>query len=385
MNLEILSIDGMALAAEAWRLSRDVEVPIQWQDVYTVDSPCNEMPSAVVHFRDLTILEREIFASSRTHVMWARTSFVDSPEKYQLPVELLPFCDFGKHDQIRRKMAEGKAAGQHQDEWRRFLPVSALTCFVMRVSYRDAIKYAKYFKYLADHRFVQPALQSRFLKISARLIDLINQFTGSTVMTDKAMNLMSLPKLLCEELFPIDGRSIRFLTDRLDDRDDDFDEIVVRIFEVPFWIRAHFIRHRPISIADSLFELLKRKDICDLPISEPVTIQVAATRDIWTSLLGKRSCWLTQSTLSAERDPWQEIVEQFGTQVLPCAGGECPYHKDARNRIAGTDPGVPCPRYLHLNRLDAAPHLRRIRQALPSRASYWEDETRLAMTEETRA
>lgn len=365
MKIHVMSSDGMSLAAEAWRLSRDVDKLIEWQDIYTVDSPCCEMPSAFCHFHNFTILEREIFASSRTHVMWARTSFVDSPEKYTVPADLIQYVDVTAHYEMKRKMQEGKESGQHQDEWRRFLPVIALTSFTMRVSYRDAIKYAKYFEYLAHE--CDESLQSRFISIYSELKRLATHFTGSYKMTEAAMELMSASKFLHE------GQVTPTVTN-LNGGMIDTGAVMVSTFTVPFWIRAHFVRHRPITIADDLFQVLKRPDVVDLMISHQVTMQVAASREIWRSLLGKRSCWLTQSTLSRERDPWQQILDQFGKHVLPCAGGECPYHRDARNRIEGTDPGCPCPRYLKLNGIDAAPFLPRIDQALRSRAEYWQDE-----------
>jgi len=143
------------------------------------------------------------------------------------------------------------------------------------------------------------------------------------------------------------------------------------------WIRAHFVRHRPLTIADDFFDLLRRNDVLDCVIDYPVKMMVAASKDIWHALLGKRSCWLTQSTLSAERDPWQRIIDRFtgllGDQILPCAKGICPYHRDARNRIEGTDPGCPCPRYLTLNHLEIAPFAARISQALKSRGDFWND------------
>jgi hypothetical protein len=362
MNIEVLSIDGMSLAAEAWRLSRDVELPIEWEDIYTVDSPCNEMPSAFCHFHNFTILEREIFASSRTHVMWARTSFVDSPDKYIVPKDLLPYTDPLRHRELKDRMARGKIAGYHQDEWRRDLPVSAETSFVMRISYRDAIKYAKYFAYLVLE--VSESLVKRFNNIITELHILIDKFTGSAERTEKAVMLMSLPKLLHEGLTEpeVGVDTIR-------------GGVTVSNFAVPLWIRAHFVRHRPITIADNFFQLLKRKDCLDQTIDYPIWMTIAASEDIWKALLGKRSCWLTQSTLSAEKDPWQAIIEYFfdtfGEQILPCAGGVCPYHRDARNRLEGTDPGVPCLRYIDINGIDIEPHRARIEMALKSRGDFW--------------
>lgn len=371
MKIEVLNIDGMSLAAEAWRLSRDVTLPIEWHDIYTVDSPCNEMPSAFCHFFDFTILEREIFASSRTHVMWARTSFVDSPDKYYVPDHLSRLINGVVHDDLRQKMEAGKAAGQHQDEWRRFLPVSAATAFVMRVSYRDAIKYAKYFDYLST--IVAPNLQERFRAVADEMMILADMFTGSNKMSEDAARLMSMSKFLHEGPIVIHnvvkGRETAKLYQD--------SGVIVAGIEVPLWIRAHFIRHRPITVADDFVQLLKQPDVLDRVIDYPVKMMIAASTAIWQSLLGKRSCWLTQSTLSAEFDPWQRIIDRFtfllGDQILPCAKGVCPYHRDARNRIEGTDPGCPCPRYLSINQLEIAPFSDRIAQALKSRGAYWND------------
>jgi len=359
MKIEVLNIDGMGRAAEAWRLSRDVDKRIEWEDIYTVDGPVNEFPNAVCHFKDFTILEREIFASNRGHVMWARTSFVDAPDKYRVPKDLLPVCDPLVHASLKGMMEKGKNAGEHQDRWRRYLPVSAETCFSYRISYRDAIKMAKYFVYLAD--LVAPCLKERFMTIAEELFRLIDLFTGSRDKTMKAGFTMRLAKFLNEEAIH-------------QEQPQHFSGITVATFEVPFWIRAHFIRHRPITVADDLFDFLKINNVLDLTINHPVVMQVAATENIWNQLLGSRACWLTQSTLGAEYDPWATIVDQFGGAVLPCAGGTCPHHRDARNRLEGSDPGVPCPRYIHLNQLDVAPHRQRIEMALKSRPKLWEQE-----------
>jgi hypothetical protein len=373
VKLTVLGFDGMAMAAEAWRLSRDVDSPIQWHDIATIDGPVNEFPSAVVNLSEVTLLEREIFASNRTHVMWARTSFVDSPDKYAVPRDLMPYVDPMTHAAMRRQMELGKAVGLHQDEWRVHLPLSAATAFSMRISYRDVVKFAKYFEYLSKH--VNNKLHSRLVMIAEKLKDLADLFTGSRELTSKAMSMMAMPKFLCEG--PIDDASPII----------DAGATVVANFTVPFWIRAHFIRHRPITVADNLFAILQRDDVLDLPISHPLIMEVAASKDMWNSLLGKRSCWLTQSTLSAAKDPWQEIVDEFADrfdadfrQFLPCANDVCSHHRDARNRIEGSDPGVPCPRYHHLNKLDISDFQDRIELALKSRSPFWRDEYDLAIS-----
>lgn len=358
MKIEVLKIDDLTLAAEAWRLSRDVSAEVDVADVLDIDSPHNEMPSAFCHFREFTILEREILASSRTHVMWARTSFVDDPSEYRVPKDLAGFLDRGVHVATRRKMLEAKGRGDSQDEWRRLLPVSSETAFVMRLSYRDAIKYAKYFTYLSAR--CSAVLSARFLKVAIALMRVVDRFTGSSKISLDAAESMSLPLLLSEEAMIKGTGEI-----------EDVGAIRVLSTRVPLWLRAHFARHRPITIVDDLFFVLQRDDVLDLPISHPLRIQVAASADLWAAILGKRSCWLAQSSLSRERDPWQEIIDSFGSSTLPCHDGICKYRGDAQNRVDGSDPGVPCPRYLRLSGIDAAPHLARIHEALRSRADHW--------------
>lgn len=362
MKIEILSIDGLSLAAEAWRLSRDADTQTEWSEICSVDSPHCEMPSAFCHFRGFTVLEREIFASSRTHVMWARTSFVDDPSRYVVPPDLSLRANKEFHAGVRTKMLAAKARGDSQDEWRRLLPISSETAFTMRLSYRDAIKYAKYFRYLSTKPEVSSALHSRFAASALCLMGLVDSFTGSSDASKEAADAMGLAKFLYEIKVhrhqPVEEGGV-----------------IVAAFDVPLWMRAHFVRHRPITLVDDLFQVLCREDVLDLSISHPMTVQVAASRDVWSSLLGKRSCWIAQSTLSAERDPWRDVIDEIGASALPCAGGTCAYRRDALNRVEGTlDRGVPCPRFIRLEGIDPGPHLARIEAAAASRSPIWHKE-----------
>lgn len=361
MKINVLNLDGLNCATDAWRLSREVDVPVEWRDVYTVDCPVNEMPSALLHFHEFTILEREIFSSSRTHVMWARTSFVDKPDRYQLPKDLVKYSVPQIHHDIREKMAAAKAAGLHQDEWRQDLPLVAETSFVMRVSYRDVLKFAKYFLYLCDNLDVTVCLTARFQRVSDELLAVADRFTGDRASTLKALNGMGLVRYLHE-----DSVTPRPMVETAG--------FYSMTFEVPLWLRAHFVRHRPLPFIDDMFQILRRDDVTDLTIRHPVVMEVGVSKDFWKTIVSKRSCWLTQSTLKNQKDPWNEIVEAFADaapDMLPCSGGACPHHKDARLRIEGRDPGSPCPMYLKLNKIDPAPFQDQIEQALPSRPAFW--------------
>jgi len=362
MKIEIVSIDGMGIASEVWRLSRDVDKNVEWDEILAIDGPVTEFPSAVVHFRDFMLLEREIFCSSRTHVAWARTSFVDDASAFKFPNEFVGVIDYNRLETARDEMVRAKKRGEHQDRWRRYLPVAAHTCWSMRVSYREIIKYAKYFGYLSSK--VNPLLQQRFARIVAELLELADKFTGSRQRTIKVVETMTQVKFLHEDevsLEPITRSG----------------GIIVASFAAPFWLRAHWIRHRPITMIDDLFLMLQRSDVLDLPIGHMMKLKVAASENIWRQLLRWRSCWLTQSSLLDEYDPWAAVIDQFtdllGDSLLPCSDGICPQHRDAMNRVEGTDPGVVCPKFLILNGIDFAPHRERIDMALKSRATFWKD------------
>lgn len=364
MKIEILGIDGLSCASEAWRLSRDVEASTPWSEVFDVDCPVNEMPSAFLHFRDFTILEREIVATSRTHVMWARTSFVDRPDKYRLPLDLLQYATPSVHAGYLANMEKAKAAGIHQDEWRQDLPLTAQTCFTCRVGYRDLVKLALYFKYLADHDDVAECLKARLISVYLEFRKIVDAFTGSTAATIKALKGIGLVKFLCED----DRKAFPLVETR---------GFYVVGVAVPLWLRAHFVRHRPLSFVDDLFAVLKRDDVVDLTVRYPVMMEIGASKAFWRTIMSKRSCWLTQSTLSSSQDPWASIVDQFGgagPAMLPCADGFCPYHLDAGLRVEGkTDPGCPCPMYLKIEGINPAPYRERLDQALASRPAFWRD------------
>jgi hypothetical protein len=362
MRIEILGLDGMSAAAEAWRLSREVEVSVEWNEIAALDCPVNEMPSALVHFKDFTILEREIIASNRIHVMWARTSFVDKPDKYRLPQEMAPFVDEASHQEFRMKMVAGKVAGLHQDEWRVHLPLMSETCFCCRIGFRDVVKMAKYFDYLAS--CVLSCLRPRFFAVSEAFLSLADQFTGSRKETKRIFNVMNLA------LFLHEGKT------------SEYDMVSVGGFyamgiAMPFWLRAHFIRHRPLSIVDDLLQkVINNGDVMNLTIDAPITMEVAASKQFWNTIASKRSCWLTQSTLATDRDPWAKIIDRFGDagpDMLPCASGVCPHAKDAQLRVEGRDPGCPCIRYLSLSKINPDPFVDRIEKALSSRPTFWSD------------
>jgi len=360
MRIDILAMDGLHLAAESWRLSREEWVNYPWEDVYVTDCPATEMPSCVLHLHEITMIEREILAANRCHIIWARTS-VEHPIKYRVPVMLAKSINLKKHDRCREQMQEMKDQGLNRDEWRRLMPISAVTSLIMRMSWRDIIKYALYFDYLSTR--VNPVLKELMERMRNQLLTIADKFTGHRDRTERTFSSMKLAKFLYEgkvEPAPLQSTQNFWIAN----------------IEVPLWIRAHMVRHRPLSIADEYFQMLQRDDILDMPINEPLRMEIAATKDFWQTIISKRACWLLQTTLSAEKDPWQSIIDYFGNfgqDVLPCADGHCPFHADAQLRVTDYDPGCPCPIHMKFNSIDKTPYLEELRIAAKGRSPFWMD------------
>ena len=322
MNITALKPLDQQDAVEAWRLSRDREATYAEETVLSVEASVNELPSALLHFEDLTILEREIFTTLRNHVIWARTSRVDDPLTFTVPTELhVPF-----HEQCRALMRQH--TGQ-QDEWRMHLPIMAHTSWVARISLRDLVNVANYFNYLASLTDIHNDLRKRFHAVSVALFE-----HAPTSAHD-----YKLKKLLHEglpEFQPAHKRvgNVEFFCG-----------------VVPFALRAQIVRHRGILIQDNLFAILREGETTlGTTLASPMCVHLCATTQTWTEVLSHRACWI------AQQDLWQPITKCFPAVTLPCADGICPYEADAEARLRpGNDPNPPCPRYMNLHHLDKAP------------------------------
>jgi hypothetical protein len=375
MRIRILGgADGLDRAKEAWRLSRDPEMEVTKEEMATLDLPVAEMPSVHLAFDDFTIIEREIFATPRNHVMWARTSHVDDPLEFKIPKMFdTPTTTLWTIEQ-RDKMRAEKAAGKSQDEWRFYLPAISLTSWTTRMSYRDLVKITKYFEYLTTLTSSDPAANTiRDAKMFWRLIEvggtlrgiLTEAFTHDGGLTNDVLAATKIVPFLHDGAVTATtiGRANRshFLTIPLD---------------VPLWMRAQIVRHRPLTFVDDFFvAVLTSPSVMTTTIGHPIRMELSTTDGYWRSVLSKRTCWLAQDALSTRRDFWQEIIDGFGfyEEMLPCHGGSCPYHRDAALRLTDADPGVPCPIYVDLHEPDAKAEFRpAMREAAKSRHEFWQ-------------
>lgn len=360
MKIDVVSIDSLDLVRQSWCLSRHPDAAKHWSEVHTIDVPVNELAGATLHFSDFTILEREVFASLRNHVMWARTSHVDDPLAFQVPPELQVRL---ANDVSRQRMQDERAAGGPQDEWRRHLPVTSETAWTARHSFRDLLKLVRYFEYLGRRPKLNYFLKKRLDLVAEELFRVVKLFTeGDEVAAISAVDKTQFAKFLHEGDVPLTSsiHGLNFQVFRL---------------EVPLWLRAQVVRHRPLAFVDTFFkDVLTDEAVLDKTIDAPVRMELSASREFWRSVLSKRTCWLAQDHLTkGRRDPWQEIIDAngFSEDMLPCAGGACPYHGDAAHRLDGSDPGVPCPIFCDIAKVDKAPYRAAMLDAAQSRHEFW--------------
>jgi hypothetical protein len=371
MKIEAISVDGLDLALAGWRFSRHDAAAADWREVYTIDVPVNELPSAVLLIRDATILEREVFTSMRNHVVWARTSHVDDPAAFVVPEELA----VASNEANRARMVSERDAGLSQDEWRRHLPVTSLTAFAIRISFRDLVKLIGYLRVLAADLAIIDAVADVFADAAVELTEVgSTYFTGGdAALVAAAADAYQPVRFLHHGPIADPGAHV------WGESSNTFavGEFVVSRIEVPLWLRAQIVRHRPLAIVDTLYrDVLASPAVLDLTIEAPVRVEVAAARAYWRTVLSKRTCWLAQDSLAGRRDPWQVIIDGHGfdRDMLPCHDGRCPYAGDASLRVSGADPGCPCPRYCDISGVDKAPFRDRMIVAARSRHPFWLEE-----------
>lgn len=329
MPIEIMQAGTMNSALVGWEGSRDLDNPPSISEVATLDASVNELPTALFYFRDMMLIERELVVTPRNHVIWARTSRVDNPAAFRAP-----FSFYSQHhDVIRSDMISAKQAGIPQDQWRMTLPLCSTTSWTARLSWRDAVRMACYFTDVANYIGREnPKLGGRLLNTSLELQDLLPKAFGlpHAVVDSALANFKRIPI----------GAEVTNVLNRVA-----FGPMVVLSVPMSFALRAQFVRHREFIIGDNLVHMLNAPHSEQLDMSVKLMVHAAALETTWRAVLGKRTCWMAQSDL------WAPLARAFGstTDGLPCAGGVCPYAEDAKLRVAGKDPGAPCPRYASLS------------------------------------
>jgi hypothetical protein len=316
MRIEIISKDivvqSQHIARLCWELSRSPDDDNPLDTILSIDAPVNEIPSFVLNI-ECTILDREIFASFRDHVMWARTSRVDSPSEFTT----FPYFDRYKYhlESVRNSIDEKVRAGIIQDEYRMLIPLCSNTSFSTRISWRGLIKLYKMYEHLSE---------------------LDDYFSIGLKALDDKFNLSKFAKnySFADVLPPIN---------KSDEISEKSGPMITVFQKMPIALRAQVVRHRNFTIHDNLKSIIAEGDPWTKAIGDEISVSISASAEFWKTVVNKRQCWIAQygiwSGIIREAQKYLDIDEQD----LPCADGFCPYARDAEIRHTDNDPGAPCP------------------------------------------
>ena len=269
MKIEIISDDrvssGKNLSRVAWELSRSPDDTTPLDTILSIDAPVNEIPSIVMSVQ-CTILEREIFASFRDHVMWARTSRVDAPSEFVVPEYFQLSEDNATIMLLKQKIKADMDAGIIQDEYRLHMPICAMTSFTTRLSWRGLIKIYKLYEYLAtiNEYFVvgKAELNNKFQ---------LHKYAGNYSFVNP------IPMLQENEM--VSGN---------------IGPVVTVFQEMTIGLRAQVVRHRNYTIKDNLMEIIKSKDCWTRTLGDKIKISISAEIEFWKTVVNKRQCWIAQ-------------------------------------------------------------------------------------------
>jgi len=348
MKIEIISDDrvssGKNLSRVAWELSRSPDDTTPLDTILSIDAPVNEIPSIVMSVQ-CTILEREIFASFRDHVMWARTSRVDAPSEFVVPEYFQLSEDNATIMLLKQKIKADMDAGIIQDEYRLHMPICAMTSFTTRLSWRGLIKIYKLYEYLAtiNEYFVvgKAELNNKFQ---------LHKYAGNYSFVNP------IPMLQEKEM--VSGN---------------IGPVVTVFQEMTIGLRAQVVRHRNYTIKDNLMEIIKSKDCWTRTLGDKIKISISAEIEFWKTVVNKRQCWIAQYGI------WKDIIIvaqeyiSISEQDLPCNKGFCPYTRDAELRHTDDDPGAPCPIHSDLTSTPIAQkYMDMVRIEASYRPAFWQ-------------
>jgi len=318
MKIEVYSVpDQKDMVSDVWLYSRPKLHSANTEEIKKIDAPINDFPSIILKVKS-TIIEREIIASFRDHIMWARTSRVEDPIYFTVPDDI--YNKNGKYYAgLRNKMELQKIKGVPQDEYRMLLPIVAETEYMLKVSPRTLAKIYHQFTFLCQDVYC---------------------FDSAVDALRELLQKLRIPYLSYKPV-NVNPILVDFGTGKLGDYG-------VVTAEVPFSLRSHLIRHNILSVKDSIVDTIKYS-IYDATLGHGMFVQVGADKEVWRSIYRKRSCWLAHYRM------WEKILTPvanmfiFKEGELPCNDGACPYDGDAKVRYTSADPGFPCPIHARIN------------------------------------
>jgi hypothetical protein len=321
MKINIVnSFDG---SISSWAFSRPNEKEIDEKSVRCLDLPVNEF--LCLHLEiESTIIEREIFATERDHVMWAQTSRVNDVLKFEYYKHFVYSHSF---EEKRKLMLNENRIGIPQDEYRKHLPLLSLTKYSIIISARKLAKIAKYFGYLSLH-----CKNMYMFRILQKSKDSILEVLDKVGYTKEVIEKYSFYNILNE--------------DKLDEcKTGKLNDIFCVKSKMEVGLRAQLARHRNIPVfKDNLFQLVTSINIHKFDLKSEVEVLIYVDESSLKSIISKRNCWIAHHGL------WKDLLSEVNSicdvhSTLPCNSGSCPFEKDVQLRVEGLDPNPPCPIY----------------------------------------
>ncbi|NDB93918.1 MAG: hypothetical protein EB165_04635 [Euryarchaeota archaeon] len=334
----------------AWHTSRSPgeDTP---EELIQIDAPISEVCGGGIIRFTVPILFREILATYRDHQMWARTSRVDDLTKVWPITYYMSDEDIKSIRELALGMERDLRSGMNQDSYRYSLPLGYMTTLTCRFSIRSLIRIVQDFRLIASEypRIHDPA---------AVFAELVRHELNGIGVPNEIINSYK-PTKVWRRMGPERHKVAMRIADYI---------MIRRPMKIA--LRAQLVRHRSLSIRDSLPNLCDQENgagILTRPISTPIDVEVMAHLDTWTDLISKRNCWV------AQRDLWADLVDDVNkytssgrSMELPCKEGHCPFEADAMARIRREDPNPPCPRHINLSA--------RAKEAIPN---YWSERREL--------
>jgi len=273
---------------------------------------------------------KEVIASMRGHVMWARTSRVDEPIDFDIEDCGITNSENLEVESLRNEMMYLKNSETRQDEYRLLMPVIGITRYTIRISLSYEIKLCHYFNKLKTELTGIPSVifgeaANKFIQF---LHDSFPAHADLTKVVSSYRTVDIVPALKENEM-----------------QSGQVGDFIVISVVIPFSLRTHLIRHNSLHIKDNLIEFFDDEDIHKKTINDKMNVQISASRSFWTHVLKERSCWMSHDGM------WKQIMSELSNIVmqnetfLPCGGcgDKCPYSTDAMLRFEGKDPNPPCP------------------------------------------
>lgn len=342
MFIEILNKPDLKQALLAWKNSRPTEGNATLTDMLDLDLPVNEF-TRVNLFIESTLIEREIFATMRNHVMWAQTSRVQDCTLFEIDYDFNP--NLVKHEELferrRSAMIALSYSGTRQDDYRLMLPIFAKTKYSISTDVRSIIKLGKYFIELS--KICHENLIDQFLSFGHELFDAAESILAQQVEHKTVMKVFDRMK-------PYDFL-YRGDIEKVSSRQG---SVITVSSTLPLHLRAQLVRHRAIHFTDNFLQFLSL-DILSESMTAEISVQITGTVDELTEVISKRSCWVANYSV------WSYLLRKIESNMpqtadfLPCKNGVCPFHGDVVLRYEGKDPNPPCPIHLDLNNLPLKP------------------------------